>query len=39
LVSDIKGGIYTESVWEQGAEVYIWTKEGRNNMKLEITAQ
>jgi hypothetical protein len=28
LVCDIKGGTYTEGVWEQGIEENIWTKEG-----------
>jgi hypothetical protein len=28
LVSDIKGGIETEGVWEQVAEEDIWTEEG-----------
>jgi hypothetical protein len=26
LVSDIKGRIYTEGIWEQGAEENIWTE-------------
>jgi hypothetical protein len=28
MVSDIKGGILTEGVEEQGAEVNFWTEEG-----------
>jgi hypothetical protein len=28
LVFDIKGGTWTEGVWQQGAEENIWTKEG-----------
>jgi hypothetical protein len=27
LVSDIKGGISTEGIWEEGAEEDIWTEE------------
>jgi hypothetical protein len=26
LVSDIKGGTYTEGVWEQGVEDNIWSE-------------
>jgi hypothetical protein len=37
LVSDIKGGTWREGVWEQGAEEYIWTKEGWSESKMEKT--
>jgi hypothetical protein len=39
LVSDIKGGTYTEGVGEQGAEENIWTQERRSGRRLEKTAQ
>jgi hypothetical protein len=38
MVSDIKGGTYTEGVWEQGAEENIWTKEGWSDGRVEKTA-
>jgi hypothetical protein len=38
LVSDIKGGTQTESVWEQGLEENIWTEEWWSNRILEKTA-
>jgi hypothetical protein len=38
LVSDIKGGTYTEGVWEQGAEEDIWTEEGWGDGRVEKTS-
>jgi hypothetical protein len=38
LVSDIKGGTQTESVWAQGAEEDIWTDEGRGEGRMEKIA-
>jgi hypothetical protein len=38
LISHMKGATQTEDVWEQGAEVKIWTEEGRNNGRVEKTA-
>jgi hypothetical protein len=38
LVSDIKGGIQTEGVREQGAEENIWTEKGSNERRLEKPA-
>jgi hypothetical protein len=38
LVFNIKGGTQTEVVWEQDAEVYIWTEERRSDGSLEETA-
>jgi hypothetical protein len=38
LVTDIKGGTFTEGVWEQGAEENIWTEERRSDRRLEKTA-
>jgi hypothetical protein len=37
LVSDIKGGTWTEGVWEQGAEEDIWTEEGGSDGRVEKT--
>jgi hypothetical protein len=37
-VSDIKGGTWTEGVWEQGAGENIWTEEGWSDRRLEKTA-
>jgi hypothetical protein len=34
LVSDIKGGIQTEGVWEQGAEEDIWSEERRGDGRM-----
>jgi hypothetical protein len=36
LVSDIKGGIYTEGVCKQGVEEDIWKEEGRKLHNEEI---
>jgi hypothetical protein len=38
LVSDIKGGMQTEGVREQGAEGNIWTREGGSGRRLEKAA-
>jgi hypothetical protein len=38
MVSDIKIGIQTEGVLEQGAEENIWTEEGWSDRRLEKTA-
>jgi hypothetical protein len=38
LVSNIKGEIETEGVWEQGAEENIWTEERWSDGRLEKTA-
>jgi hypothetical protein len=38
LVSDIRGGTYTEGIQEQGAEENIWTEEGWSEERLEKTA-
>jgi hypothetical protein len=37
LVSDIKGGTYTEGVGEQGAE-NIWTEDGSSDGRVEKSA-
>jgi hypothetical protein len=38
LVSDIKGGTWTEGVWEQGAEENISTEDRWSDESLEKTA-
>jgi hypothetical protein len=38
LISDIKGGTYTEGTQEQGAEENIWTEEELSNRRIEKTA-
>jgi hypothetical protein len=38
LISDIKGGTWTEVVWEQGAEEDIWTEEGLSGGRVEKIA-
>jgi hypothetical protein len=38
IVSDIKGGTFTEIFWEQGAEENIWTQEGWSDGRVEKTA-
>jgi hypothetical protein len=38
LVSDVKGGIQSEGVWEQFAAVIIWTEQGRSDRRFEKTA-
>jgi hypothetical protein len=37
LVSDSKGGTYTEGVWEQGAEENIWTERRWSDRRMERT--
>jgi hypothetical protein len=39
MISDIKGGTWTEGVWEQGAEENIWTKGRWSDKTLEKTAK
>jgi hypothetical protein len=38
VVSDIKGGTYTEGIGEQGAEEDIWTEEGRGDWRVKKIA-
>jgi hypothetical protein len=38
MVSDIKGGTWTEGIWEQDAKENIWTKEGWTDGSVKKTA-
>jgi hypothetical protein len=38
MVSDSKGGTWTEGFWEKGSEENIWTEEGLCERSVEKTA-